>query len=80
MTVGVTIDIATIRETMCQVYSETHELIFHGSGVSGIENSAGEVEIDFANDIELYKWCNEQQEALHELRKERYKQQGYIEN
>lgn len=76
---GVTVNITTIRETMCQIYSESHELIFHGSGISGIDDSAGNNEITFDNDIELYKWCNEQQEILAERRKLAYKEQGYIE-
>ena len=77
---GVTVSLDTIREIMCQIYSEDHELIFHGSGNSYIEDSAGEVEIDFNDDTELYRWCNKQQEILHECRKEAYRQQDYIEN
>ena len=77
---GVTIPIQTIREIMCLIYSEDHELIFHGSGNSYIEDSAGKLVEFFTNDVELFTWCNEQQEILHECRKEAYKQQGYIEN
>ena len=79
MTAGVTINIDTIRETMCQTYSEDHELTFHGNGTSWIEDSAGELEEEFNDDTELYGWCSDQQEKLHERRKLAYKQQGYIE-
>ncbi len=57
---GVTVSLDTIREIMCLVFTEDHHIIFHGSGMSYIEDSAGELEEEFNDDTELYRWCNEQ--------------------
>ncbi len=60
------IDITMVRDVMCEVYTDGHELILHGVGVCGIDDPAGHCEIDFNDLDELYEWCRRRREELDE--------------
>lgn len=63
---SITCSISEVREVMCAVYSESHELIITGYGVSAIADQWGNNEQTFEDDTELYKWTLEQRAKLDE--------------
>ncbi len=61
-----TVDITMVQDVMSEVYSDNHEIIIFGNGICGIDDPAGQCEIDFNSLDEMYEWSRLKREELDE--------------
>lgn len=73
---GVTVNLETIIDVMCQVYDDDHNLVIAGFKLIWIEDLEGVEVADFDTFDQLYKWTLDRQSELDEQRKEQLKQQA----